>query len=135
MILLLSTEVCLVPAADCHIVGLDPCVALGQMCLTCHPFCALSTPCPAVCLSLQVVEPVAESQPPLALLQLTKSSGKSFFPAVPVASKINPGSVSTQVPDQKDKIACWGFVCPSCQGRLFGKCDGLGCYQLSAPYS
>ncbi|XP_027947691.1 kinesin-like protein KIF19 [Eumetopias jubatus] len=38
----------------------------------------------------QVVEPVAESQPPPALLQLTKSSGKSFFPAVPMASKIKP---------------------------------------------
>ncbi|XP_004394262.1 PREDICTED: kinesin-like protein KIF19 [Odobenus rosmarus divergens] len=37
-----------------------------------------------------VVEPVAESQPPPALLQLTKSSGKSFFPAVPMASKIKP---------------------------------------------
>ncbi|XP_048080448.2 kinesin-like protein KIF19 [Ursus arctos] len=38
----------------------------------------------------KVMEPVAESQLPLALPQLTKSSGKSFFPAVPTASKRKP---------------------------------------------
>lgn len=32
----------------------------------------------------------AESRPPPVLPQLSKSSGKSFFPAVPAASKIKP---------------------------------------------
>lgn len=91
MILLLSAEARHVPAADCHTVGLFPCVALAQKDLDVSPLPRpCPTPCPAVCLSLQVMEPVAESQLPLALPQLTKSSGKSFFPAVPTASKRKP---------------------------------------------
>ncbi|XP_014651096.1 PREDICTED: kinesin-like protein KIF19 [Ceratotherium simum simum] len=43
---------------------------------------------------------VAETQHPAALPQLSKSSGKSFFPAVPAASKIKP-SLSFHA------VACW----------------------------
>ncbi|XP_012494364.1 PREDICTED: kinesin-like protein KIF19 [Propithecus coquereli] len=39
---------------------------------------------------LSPAERVADSQPPLALLQLSATSGKSFLSAVPVASKIKP---------------------------------------------
>uniref|UniRef100_M3Z2L4 Uncharacterized protein n=1 Tax=Mustela putorius furo TaxID=9669 RepID=M3Z2L4_MUSPF len=46
---------------------------------------------PSLTWSVQPVpDPAADSQPPPALPQLTKPSGKSFFPAVPTASKIKP---------------------------------------------
>ncbi|XP_073742445.1 kinesin-like protein KIF19 [Callorhinus ursinus] len=68
---------------------------------------------PSLTWSVQpVVEPVAESQPPPALLQLTKSSGKSFFPAVPMASKIKP-SLSVHADEKMPPVPEVSFTLPS----------------------
>ncbi|XP_035578130.1 kinesin-like protein KIF19 [Zalophus californianus] len=68
---------------------------------------------PSLTWSVQpVVKPVAESQPPPALLQLTKSSGKSFFPAVPMASKIKP-SLSVHADEKMPPVPEVSFTLPS----------------------
>ncbi|XP_045669310.1 kinesin-like protein KIF19 [Ursus americanus] len=59
-----------------------------------------------------VMEPVAESQLPLALPQLTKSSGKSFFPAVPTASKRKP-SLGVHADEKMPPVPEVSFTFPS----------------------
>nr|XP_025867190.1 kinesin-like protein KIF19 [Vulpes vulpes] len=51
----------------------------------------------------------AESQPSPAVLQLTKSSGKSFFPPVPAASKIKPSLSSHTGTGLKKQNSILGF--------------------------
>ncbi|XP_077763700.1 kinesin-like protein KIF19 isoform X2 [Canis aureus] len=54
----------------------------------------------------------AESQPSPAVLQLTKSSGKSFFPPVPAASKIKP-SLSSHTDEKMLQMPEVSFTFPS----------------------
>ncbi|XP_070088670.1 kinesin-like protein KIF19 [Equus caballus] len=54
----------------------------------------------------------AESRPPPVLPQLSKSSGKSFFPAVPAASKIKP-SLSFHADDNTLHVPEVNFTFPS----------------------
>ncbi|XP_072609399.1 kinesin-like protein KIF19 isoform X1 [Vulpes vulpes] len=54
----------------------------------------------------------AESQPSPAVLQLTKSSGKSFFPPVPAASKIKP-SLSSHTEEKMLQMPEVSFTFPS----------------------
>ncbi|KAM8952137.1 kinesin-like protein KIF19 [Lycaon pictus] len=67
---------------------------------------------PTLCLSLQAAEHGAESQPSPAVLQLTKSSGKSFFPPVPAASKIKP-SLSSHTDEKMLQMPEVSFTFPS----------------------
>ena len=66
------------------------------------------------------VEHVTESQPPAALLQLSKSLGKSFLPAIPSASKMKPSlsfHASTGSIKENSKLGffCTLRLCPSSQ--------------------
>ncbi|XP_058426523.1 kinesin-like protein KIF19 [Diceros bicornis minor] len=58
------------------------------------------------------VDRVAETQHPSALPQLSKSSGKSFFPAVPAASKIKP-SLSFHADENTVHVPEVSFTFPS----------------------
>ncbi|XP_022356112.1 kinesin-like protein KIF19 [Enhydra lutris kenyoni] len=68
---------------------------------------------PSLTWSVQpVLDPASDSQPPPALPQLTKSSGKSFFPAVPMASKIKP-SLSVHADEKRPPVPEVSFTFPS----------------------
>ncbi|XP_004776428.1 kinesin-like protein KIF19 [Mustela putorius furo] len=68
---------------------------------------------PSLTWSVQPVpDPAADSQPPPALPQLTKPSGKSFFPAVPTASKIKP-SLSVHTDEKRPPVPEVSFTFPS----------------------
>lgn len=53
----------------------------------------------------------AESRLPPVLPKLSKSSGKSFFPAVPAASKIKPSLSFHAGRGSKKEKECQGFFC------------------------
>ncbi|XP_047569084.1 kinesin-like protein KIF19 [Lutra lutra] len=68
---------------------------------------------PSLTWSVQpVLDPAADSQPPPALPQLTKSSGKSFFPTIPTASKIKP-SLSIHADEKRPPVPEVSFTFPS----------------------
>lgn len=57
---------------------------------TCSPYLVMLPPQATEKLQPPSTDHIAESQPPPALPQLSKSPGKSFLPAVPSASKMKP---------------------------------------------
>ncbi|XP_032728213.1 kinesin-like protein KIF19 [Lontra canadensis] len=68
---------------------------------------------PSLTWSVQPVPDLAaDSQPPPTLTQLTKSSGKSFFPAVPTASKIKP-RLSVHADEKMPPVPEVSFTFPS----------------------
>lgn len=80
---------------------------------TCSPYLVMLPPQATEKLQPLSTDHVAESQPPPALPQLSKSLGKSFLPAVPSATKMKPSlSFHAGMRSKKDKSKL-GFFCIS----------------------